>query len=45
MDAKHPVRTTEKTLALIEELKERGRCDVTELASGVEMRKARDTTI
>ena len=43
MDAKHPVRTTEKTLAFIEELKERGLCGVTGLASGVEMGEKRGT--
>ncbi|MUW13374.1 helix-turn-helix domain-containing protein [Halorubrum sp. CBA1125] len=40
MDAKHPVRTTEKTLTLIEELKDRGPCGVTELADGMEMGKS-----
>lgn len=40
MDAKHPVRTTEKTLALVEELMERGPCGVTELASGLDMGKS-----
>lgn len=40
MDAKHPVRTTEKTLALIEELMDRGPCGVTELADGLEMGKS-----
>ncbi len=40
MDAKHPVRTTEKTLALVEELMERGPCGVTELADGLEMGKS-----
>ncbi len=40
MNAKHPVRTTEKTLALVEELKERGPCGVTELASGLDMGKS-----
>lgn len=40
MDAKHPVRTTEKTLALIEELMDRGPCGVTELADGMEIGKS-----
>ena len=40
MDAKHPVRTTEKTLTLVEELMERGHCGVTELADGLEMGKS-----
>lgn len=40
MNAKHPVRTTEKTLALIEELRNRGPCGVTELAEGLEMGKS-----
>lgn len=40
MDAKHPVRTTEKTLALIEELMDRGPCGVTELAEGLDMGKS-----
>lgn len=40
MNAKHPVRTTEKTLALVEELKDRGPCGVTELAEGLEMGKS-----
>lgn len=40
MDAKHPVRTTEKTLTLIEELMDRGPCGVTDLADGVEMGKS-----
>ncbi|GAB7011721.1 HTH-type transcriptional regulator XacR [Halorubrum trueperi] len=40
MDAKHPVRTTEKTLALVEELMERGPCGVTELADGLEIGKS-----
>ncbi|ELZ63718.1 IclR family transcriptional regulator [Haloferax sp. Atlit-10N] len=40
MDAKHPVRTTEKTLALVEELMEKGPCGVTELASDLHMGKS-----
>ncbi|ELZ96281.1 MULTISPECIES: HTH-type transcriptional regulator XacR [Haloferax] len=40
MDAKHPVRTTEKTLALVEELMEKGPCGVTELASDLQMGKS-----
>ncbi|CQR51810.1 MULTISPECIES: HTH-type transcriptional regulator XacR [Haloferax] len=40
MDAKHPVRTTEKTLALVEELMEKGPCGVTELASDLDMGKS-----
>lgn len=40
MDAKHPVQTTEKTLALIEELMRRGSCGVTELADGSNMGKS-----
>lgn len=40
MGAKHPVRTTEKTLALVEELRERGRCGVTELANNLDMGKS-----
>lgn len=40
MNAKHPVQTTDKTLTLVEELKERGPCGVTELASGLEMGKS-----
>jgi DNA-binding IclR family transcriptional regulator len=40
MDTKHPVRTTEKTLALVEELMDRGPCGVTELAEGLEMGKS-----
>lgn len=40
MNAKHPVRTTEKTLALIEELRNRGPCGVTELTEGLEMGKS-----
>lgn len=40
MDAKHPVRTTEKTLALVEELMRQGPAGVTELAEGVDMGKS-----
>lgn len=40
MDAKYPVRTTEKTLALIEQLAEHGSCGVTELASDLDMGKS-----
>ncbi|MCO8266205.1 HTH-type transcriptional regulator XacR [Haloferax prahovense] len=40
MDAKHPVRTTEKTLALVEELMQKGPCGVTELASDLDMGKS-----
>ena len=40
MNAKHPVRTTEKTLALVEELMERGPCGVTDLADGLDMGKS-----
>ncbi|MCG1003176.1 MULTISPECIES: HTH-type transcriptional regulator XacR [Halobacterium] len=40
MDAKHPVRTTEKTLALVEELMDRGPCGVTELTEGLDMGKS-----
>ncbi|RRJ33799.1 HTH-type transcriptional regulator XacR [Halocatena pleomorpha] len=40
MDAKYPVRTTEKTLALIEQLMEGGPCGVTELASDIDMGKS-----
>ncbi|WP_416841732.1 HTH-type transcriptional regulator XacR [Haloferax sp. DFSO52] len=40
MDAKHPVRTTEKTLALVDELKHRGPCGVTELANNLDMGKS-----
>ena len=40
MDAKHPVRTTEKTLALVEELMEKGPCGVTELAGDLDMGKS-----
>ncbi|MFC6823603.1 HTH-type transcriptional regulator XacR [Halopelagius fulvigenes] len=40
MDAKHPVKTTEKTLALINELAERGPCGVTELANSLDMGKS-----
>lgn len=37
MQAKHPVRTMQKTLALIEELKQQGPCGVTELADELQM--------
>ncbi|RDI70064.1 IclR family transcriptional regulator [Halopelagius longus] len=37
MQAKHPVQTTRKTLRLIEELKRKGPCGVTELAEDLEM--------
>ncbi|CQH63282.1 IclR family transcription regulator (plasmid) [Halobacterium hubeiense] len=40
MDAKHPVRTTEKTLALVEELMDRGPCGVTELTESLDMGKS-----
>jgi len=40
MDAKHPVRTTEKTLALVEELMGKGPCGVTELAGDLDMGKS-----
>lgn len=40
MDVKHPVRTTEKTLMLIEELMDCEPCGVTELADGLEMGKS-----
>jgi len=40
MEAKHPVRTTEKTLALVGALMDRGPCGVTELAGEVEMGKS-----
>ncbi|WP_367996855.1 HTH-type transcriptional regulator XacR [Haloferax volcanii] len=40
MDAKHPVRTTEKTLALVEELMQKGPCGVTELAGDLDMGKS-----
>jgi len=40
MNAKHPVRTTEKTLALVEELMERGPCGVTELAENLDLGKS-----
>lgn len=40
MDAKYPVQTTEKTLTLVEELKERGQCGVTELADNLGMGKS-----
>lgn len=40
MNAKHPVRTTEKTLALIEQLMEGGPSGVTELANELNMGKS-----
>lgn len=40
MDAKHPVRTTEKTLALVEELMDRAPCGVTELSDDLDMGKS-----
>jgi DNA-binding IclR family transcriptional regulator len=40
MDVKHPVRTTDKTFILIEELMYREPCGVTELANNVEMGKS-----
>lgn len=40
MEAKHPVRTTEKTLRLVEELMEQGQCRVTELADELDMGKS-----
>ncbi|MFB6078094.1 MAG: IclR family transcriptional regulator [Halarchaeum sp.] len=40
MGAKHPVRTTAKTLTLIEELRDRGTSGVTELADDLEMGKS-----
>jgi len=40
MGAKHPVRTTEKTLTLVEELMRRGPSGVTELAEGIDMGKS-----
>ncbi|SDN23626.1 transcriptional regulator, IclR family [Halogranum gelatinilyticum] len=40
MDAKHPVRTTEKTLAVIEQLMEDGPCGVTELSAELDMGKS-----
>lgn len=40
MEAKHPVRTTEKTLMLVEELMERGPYGVTELADSLDMGKS-----
>lgn len=39
-DAKHPVKTTERSLELLEALRERDRAGVTELASTVEMGKS-----
>jgi DNA-binding IclR family transcriptional regulator len=40
MEAKHPVRTTEKSLALVEELKKQEECGVTELAENLAMGKS-----
>jgi DNA-binding IclR family transcriptional regulator len=40
MEAKHPVQTTEKTFSLVDELKKRGECGVTELAGELEMGKS-----
>jgi DNA-binding IclR family transcriptional regulator len=40
MDAKHPVRTTEKTLALVEQLMEDGPCGVTDLSNELSMGKS-----
>lgn len=40
MNAKHPVKTTETTLALVEELKQRGPSGVTELAEALGMGKS-----
>ncbi|EJN57733.1 transcriptional regulator, IclR family [Halogranum rubrum] len=40
MDAKHPVRTTEKTLLLIEQLMEAGPCGVTELSNRLDIGKS-----
>ncbi|MFC6838075.1 IclR family transcriptional regulator [Halomarina ordinaria] len=40
MDAKHPVRATEKTLTLVEELMDRGPSGVTELADALETSKS-----
>lgn len=40
MGAKHPVRTTEKTLSLVEQLMDRGPSGVTELAADLEMGKS-----
>ncbi len=40
MNAKYPVRTTEKTLALVEQLMKRGSCGVTELANDLDMGKS-----
>lgn len=40
MDAKHPVRTTEKTLSLVDQLMDRGPSGVTELAADLEMGKS-----
>ncbi|GAA0301793.1 IclR family transcriptional regulator [Halarchaeum salinum] len=40
MEAKHPVRTTGKTLGIIEALCDRGACGVTELADELDMGKS-----
>lgn len=40
MNAKHAVRTTEKSLKVVEELKAQGPCGVTELAGQLEMGKS-----
>ena len=40
MEAKHPVRTTEKTLRLVEALMERGPCRVTDLSNHLDMGKS-----
>ncbi|GGN20205.1 IclR family transcriptional regulator [Halarchaeum nitratireducens] len=40
MGAKHTVRTTAKTLTLVEELRNRGACGVTELADELDMGKS-----
>ncbi|MFB9808913.1 IclR family transcriptional regulator [Haladaptatus pallidirubidus] len=38
--AKHPVQTTEKTIRLVEELKNSGSCGITELANRLDMGKS-----
>jgi DNA-binding IclR family transcriptional regulator len=40
METKHPVRTTEKTLTLVEELMRKGPCGVSELAGELDMGKS-----
>lgn len=40
MNAKHPVQTSKRTLALIEKLMKQGSCGVTELASELDMGKS-----